>query len=189
VGALEETSNSTAQRPVFATGKATVDDQRRIQIPAPVKVAVPWLTNEAESFPLDCIVIPGAAGGIQILPMIGSMSGIRADVEDQLATDHPKLSEAGKEWMHLVRLFAGAWTAKVTTPKTPKITIPAEVRDHGLLSLDHRSEVVVFGSGSILEIWNPPDWNAYLSRAATQEVFGRALLGEPFSKLLQSSGR
>lgn len=158
---------------MFAVKTATVDNQGRIAIPRSIVPVVPWIREAApDAYPIGCFVMPGAAGGIQVISRGGRFEALRAEASEFLSKDPPEDNEAAKEWMHLVRLLAGGWSSTITVPGKPKLQIP---KDCGVLDFEHRTEVVVFASGSILEIWNREPWNLYLATVTRNATVQRGL--------------
>src|SRR5689334_10867530 len=55
-------------KPPFRTWTITVDDKNRVRLPREeVAVVVPW--TAAESGPIECVAMPGAVGGMQVVPV------------------------------------------------------------------------------------------------------------------------
>ncbi len=167
---------------MFAVATATVGKQERISIPESIVRVVPWIREtEDNPYPIHCFAIPGAAGGIQVIPASGALEALRAEAREFLLKGPPEDNEATKEWMHLVRLLAGGWSSKITVPRAPKLQIP---KDCGVLCFEHRTQLVVFASGSILEIWNRQAWNSYLAAVTANATVQRGLQ-QPFARTVE----
>ena len=138
--------------------------------------------------PIECVVFPGAVSGVQVDGLDGALTSTRSDVAQRLSQHPAKATEAPREWMHLVRLLAGAaCVSEITTPSHPTLKIPKEVIECGLLSCGDRTQLVFFASGSILEVWNTEPWREYLRRLVTNTSVRRGLYDEPFDKIVEAT--
>lgn len=174
-------AGSTDSTELFAVSSAKVQKQRNrtyVYLPTAVVRIVPWIAGR-EDFPIACHLWRGAAGGIQV---DASLSQAQTAARDYLQQRPPHARHASSQWMHLVRFMAGAWSSKITAPSQPKLEIPAEVEQSGLLSFD---ELVVFAAGSVLELWSRSDWNAYLTAAPGIDAVRRGLEQTPFTALVR----
>jgi hypothetical protein len=148
----------------FGTWVAKVRDNR-IRLPREITEYVPWLKLEGTQ--IDCVGRPGAAGGMQLVPLGVHESDVRrlTDAFEPL----PEASESGEQWVDLARLLATAWKISICIEANRfSLTLPEPPR-RALQLPQSGGTTVVFGFGEILEIWDALKWHEHVRSLAKQK--------------------
>jgi hypothetical protein len=146
---------------------AEVEDQNRIRLPIEIRTTVPWI--KAESGTIECVGIPGSAGGVQLEPL-ATHEALRNPFIEALGDAPPLSSESGKKWVEAARLLATSWRMTVSIESSRiSITLPEPTRRAQQLP-GAGGTVVVFGFGEILEIWDAVKWHDHVRAVAKTKL-------------------
>jgi DNA-binding transcriptional regulator/RsmH inhibitor MraZ len=153
-------------REPYRTWTREVDDYQRVRFSGEELAAVvSWVTLEDDR--IDCVAMPGAVGGVQLLPRTTYGRDVQPLLQ-ALGAALPEAAEATRSWLEIVRFFATACEMPIhVEAKRISITLPEPLRRAGLLPQAGGS-VVVFGSGEILEIWGAGKWHEHLRPTAAR---------------------
>lgn len=156
-----------------------VDDANRVRVGQEVFAVVSWLKSGHE--PIECVGMPGPAGGLQIEPVAVYEEDLRR-FRQSVGDRPPTARESGQAWMDVARLLATAWRLPVNIEASRiSITLPEPAR-RSLLVPGAGGVAVVFGYGEILEVWDGARWIEHLRRSAGRKT---AALSEAIEDLKQ----
>lgn len=147
----------------YRTWVVTVDDYHRVRLPIDVRTIVPWIPDKAGT--MECVALPGAAGGLQIVPLQVYENDSRRFTE-ALGDRAARADEAQLPWVAAARLLASAWRLSMSIEAGRiSITLSEPVRRAEQVPISGRP-VVVFGFGHILEIWDAVKWHDHVRAIA-----------------------
>jgi len=135
---------------------AKVEDQNRVRVSlAEIGEVVTWISKEPGS--IECAAMPGAAGGVQFLP-VAVIENLQSPFLVALGARNVSASDGGESWVDTARLFASQWSASISVESSRiSITLPEPARRS--FQLPSVGEIaVVYGFGSILEVWVAAQW-------------------------------
>lgn len=146
----------------YATWDVQVEEQNRIRLNlAEISPVISWLDVEPRS--IECVAMPGPAGGVQIEPFV-SQQALRQRFIEGVRQDPPRSSQSGQGWIDVARLFATHWKLTVTVDKYRiNIPLPEPVRK-SLQLPGFPGRVAVFGLGEILEVWDAQKWYEHIRK-------------------------
>lgn len=151
----------------FRTWVLTVDAKNRVRLPLEIGTVVPWIDLKAAR--IECASMPGPAGGIQIVPLADHRQDVQPFAEAMTETP-PSASESPERWVDVARLLATAWPLQVNVEAGRiSITLPEPLRTAQQVP-QTGGVVVVFGLGSILEIWDAQKWHEHVRATARRKA-------------------
>jgi hypothetical protein len=163
----------------FRTWVLTVDPDNRVRIPIEIRTLVPWISPEDSQ--IDCVGRPGPSGGIQVLPLANHLREVQAFAE-AVGDKPPTESESPGKWIEVARLLATFWPIVFNIEATRiSITLPEPSRRAQQVP-QSGGAVVVFGFGSILEIWDALKWHDHVRGMAKRKA---AAIAEALEELEQ----
>jgi hypothetical protein len=144
----------------YAKWDVQVEEQNRIRVSlSEISPVISWLDIEPGS--IECIAMPGPAGGVQIEPF-DSQETLRQRFIKAVRQDPPRSSESGQAWIEVARLLAAHWKLTINVEKYRiNIHLPEPIRK-GLQLPGFPGRVVVFGLGEILEVWDAVRWYEHI---------------------------
>jgi len=151
----------------FRTWVVTVDEKNRVRLPLEISNVVPWINLKTGQ--IECVGMPGPWGGMQITPLADHQQDVRPFAE--AATEMPPTaSESPQRWVEVARLLATAWPLPVNVEASRiSITLPESPRRAQQVP-QSGGVVVVFGFGSILEIWDALKWHEHVRATAKRKA-------------------
>ena len=158
-------ADTPSGRPVSVARTARYDKEGRLTLPREVADAVTWVREAMET--QDCLVVCGAAGGVQVDAMDGELAKQQAGLWGHLQRNPPDSSESDSEWVAVARFFSAA-VAKLEIGQHRRLSIPANAAEMLMLPRTRGTSVVVWGCGSILEVWPVDQWASHQRETARQ---------------------
>jgi hypothetical protein len=144
----------------------TVEAAHRIRVPREIADVVSWLDAKGDG--IECVGLPGPAGGMQIQPLGAHDDEVRR-ITDALGGVPPSFSDADQKWMDTSRLLATVWALTIRFESTRfSLTVPEPPRRAQILP-QPGGMVVVFGFGEILEIWDAAKWHEHVRAVAKRK--------------------
>ena len=152
----------------------TVERQYRLRLPEDAVAAIPWLDANQNKI---CVGFIGASGQLQIAPEAPETSAAKRMIAS-LGTSPAEPNDASTRWADFARFAATQWPTKFLVESGRKrvtLVLPKESRNLDLVP-GQGTSVVLFVSGSIVEIWKGPEWVAHMRRlrAHLDELVGEA---------------
>lgn len=147
---------------------AKVEDQNRVRVSlAEISEIVTWIGKSSGT--IECFGIPGAVGGVQLQP-VEVVEDLQEPFLEALGAHNVSASDAGEMWVDTARLFASKWPTTISIESNRiSITLPEPARRS--LQLPAVGEIaVIFGFGSILEIWIASHWYDYIHRLSRDRI-------------------
>jgi DNA-binding transcriptional regulator/RsmH inhibitor MraZ len=163
----------------FRTWVVTVDEKNRVRLPLEIGTVVPWIDLKAGQ--IECVGMPGPWGGIQVTPLTDRRQDVLPFAE-AAADMPPTSSESHQRWVEVARLLATAWLLPVNVEASQiRITLPESLRRAQQVP-QSGGAVIVFGFGSILEIWDALKWHEHVRAVAKRKA---AAISEALEDLRQ----
>ena len=160
---------------------AKVEDQNRVRVSlAEISEVVTWISKSPGA--IECFGTPGAAGGVQFQP-VDAIEKLQNPFIEAIGEHDVSASAAGENWVDAARLLASRWPTTISVESSRvSITLPEPARR--TLQLPAVGEMaVVFGFGSILEIWVAAQWYDYIRRLSKEKI---ALISRSVDDLQQT---
>lgn len=156
-----------AGQPPFLTWVVTVDEYNRVRLPLELCSVVTWV--EFKTGQIECVGMPGPSGGIQVAPLTEHRNEVLPFYE-AVAEQPPSGSESHQRWVDVTRLLATVWPIKLNIEASRiSITLPEPARRAQQVP-QSGGAVVVFGFGSILEIWDALKWHDHVRTTARRKA-------------------
>jgi|HubBroStandDraft_3_1064219.scaffolds.fasta_scaffold34323_1 hypothetical protein len=152
----------------YRVWQVEVESSNRIRLAlAEVRAVVPWIKGESE--PIDCVGIPGPAGGVQIEPVAAHETLGRSYIE-ALGEAPAQSSESGRTWVEMARLLATRWRIAISVESGRiNFTLPEPLRRAKQVP-EAGGLAVVFGFGEILEVWDAAKWHDHVRTIAKTKL-------------------
>jgi len=151
----------------FRTWVVTVEGKNRVRLPLEISTVVPWIDPTPGQ--IECVGMPGPWGGVQIVPLTDHQHDVQP-FADAMAETTPSTSESPQTWVDVARFLATVWQVPVNVEANRiSLTLPEPPRRAQQLP-QPGGAVVVFGFGSILEIWDALKWHEHVRAMARRKV-------------------
>ena len=135
-----------------------VETSSRLSIPNKLLEELGWTKEGITS--VECLVVFGATGGIQVAP-VDSPLGQQRERLKKLSRP-PQSDESDVEWVQLMRFFSALPDVTLhENGRQLRMTIPKEVEELGILKRTEGTKLAVVAIGQILEIWTLEKWKSY----------------------------
>lgn len=147
---------------------AKVEDQNRVRVSlTEISEVVTWISKAPGA--IECFGMPGTAGGVQFQP-VEAVENLQNPFLEAFGGHNVSASDAGEDWVDAARLLASRWPTSISV-ETGRISITLPEPARRSLQLPAVGEMaVVFGFGSILEIWIAAQWYDHVRRLSKEKM-------------------